>query len=365
VTVAEGLYLVGVVLLEVPTGAFADRAGRSRSLAVGALCLCGSVVLFAFVQDFGLLLASFLLWSFASTLTSGADLALLFETLKSANRESEYERLTGWATALNWGGVGIATLIGGPLAAAFGIRFTIFVGAATCLVTAGVALAIPEPRHVVVHGEARRGSYFGAIRGAFGELWRQADVRALVLLAGTAGAALEAITYLTQPYLVDRGIDVGVMFSLLQVPIFMAGIAGALLAGRARNPGMAVRTLVLVPVAGVFGYAVLAVAPGLTGFAAFPLAVALGSSIRPLSSGYVNRRIGSERRATVLSIEAMVLSLVLAGLAPGIGFATDQWGVWAAFVAGGTATAVAWLCFAPALLGSPKAAVALSEAEAA
>jgi MFS family permease len=209
-------------------------------------------VLFAFVKGFGLLLASFLLWSFASTLTSGADLALLFETLKGANREAEYERLTGWATALNWGGVGVATLIGGPLAAIFGIRFTIFVGAATCLVTAGVALAIPEPRHVVVHGEARRGSYFGAIRGAFGELWRQADVRALVLLAGTTGAALEAVTYLTQPYLVDRGIDVGVMFSLLQVPIFMAGIAGALLAGRARNPGMVVRTLVLVPVAGVF-----------------------------------------------------------------------------------------------------------------
>ena len=157
VTVAEGLYLVGVVVLEVPTGAFADRAGRSRSLAVGALCLCGSVVLFAFVQDFGLLIASFLLWSFASTLTSGADLALLFETLKGANREGEYERLTGMATALNWGGIGIATLVGGPLAAVFGIRFTIFVGAATCLVTAAVAVAIPEPRHVVVRGEARPG----------------------------------------------------------------------------------------------------------------------------------------------------------------------------------------------------------------
>ena len=214
---------------------------------------------------------------------------------------------------------------------------------------------------------ARRGqaSYFTAIREAFGELWHQADVRALVLLAGTTGAALEAITYLTQPYLVDRGIEVGVMFSLLQVPVFLAGIGGALMAGRTRSPAMAVRTLVLVPVAGALAYGVLAVAPGLTGFAAFPLAVALGSSIRPLSSGYVNRRIGSERRATVLSIEAMVLSLVLAGLTPGIGFATDQWGVWAAFAAGGAATVAAWLCFAPSLLSSPKGAVGRVEPETA
>ena len=34
VLIAEGLFLVAVVLLEVPTGAVADRYGRSRSLAL-------------------------------------------------------------------------------------------------------------------------------------------------------------------------------------------------------------------------------------------------------------------------------------------------------------------------------------------
>ena len=76
VTGAEGLYLVGVVFLEVPTGAVADRWGRSKSLALGALCLAGATFIFAFTESFGVLLVSFLLWSVAFTLTwNGVPLA--------------------------------------------------------------------------------------------------------------------------------------------------------------------------------------------------------------------------------------------------------------------------------------------------
>ncbi|MBK6563235.1 MFS transporter [Candidatus Amarobacter glycogenicus] len=82
VTAAEGLYLIGVLILEVPTGAVADRYGRSKSMALGAAVLGGAVLIFAFTQSFAVLLASFLLWSVASALMSGADMALLFDTLK-------------------------------------------------------------------------------------------------------------------------------------------------------------------------------------------------------------------------------------------------------------------------------------------
>ena len=82
VTAAEGLFLVGVVALEVPTGAVADKWGRSRSMALGAFFLGISVLIFAFTTSFAILLASFMLWSVAHTLMSGADMALLFDTLK-------------------------------------------------------------------------------------------------------------------------------------------------------------------------------------------------------------------------------------------------------------------------------------------
>ena len=343
VTLAEGIFLVGVLVLEVPTGAIADHWGRSKSMALGAFLLGGAILIFAFTTSFAILLASFLLWSVAHALMSGADNALLFDTLKATNREPEFEKIAGRGVAAHWGGAGIATLLGGPVAAFSDVRITIFFGAATCVVASLMALSLWEPPRA--NEDSPKESYLGGIRAAFGEAWRVVDVRILILLAGTAFAALEAVNYLVQPYLIDRDIEVGTVFSLLQVPVLFAGLVGALVAGRIVSTAGSTRTFLIVPVFGAACYALLAGLPGLAAYAAFPLMIAFASTVEPLATGFVNRRIGSERRATVLSIQSMSRSLVLAALAPGLGYATDRWGLGEAFAIGGVLALVSGLAF--------------------
>jgi len=343
VTLAEGIFLVGVLVLEVPTGAIADRYGRSGSMALGALVLGASVLIFAFTTSFTILLVSFLLWSVASALMSGADSALLFETLKAANREREYERLAGRGVALAWAGVGMATFLGGPVASLFDIRTTIYIGAGTCLLTAATAISIWEPPHV--RSERREQSYVGSIGAAFKEAWQAVDVRILLLLAGSSLAALESVHYLVQPYLLKSGVEVGVWFSSLQVPLLLAGIVGALAADRLSSRSGSVRLLVVGPIAGAVCFAVLAAHPELGAYAALPVITGIGSCLEPVAAGYLNRRISSERRATVLSIQNMLRSLVMAVLAPTLGFATDEWGLGQAFAICAAMTLVAAVVF--------------------
>lgn len=356
VTTAEGIFLIGVLLLEVPTGAVADRWGRSKSLGLGALALGLAVLVFAFTESFSVLLVSFLMWSVASALMSGADMALLFDTLKAAGRESEYERLAGRGTAVSWAGIGLATALGGPVAALFDTRTTIFIGAATCVVTAIAAFAIWEPPH---EGETEGEAYWASIPAAFNEAWRAVDVRLLIVLAGTAFAALEAVHYLVQPYLVDRGLEVGLWFSLLQVPMLAAGLGGALAAGRIAARFGAARVFLVGPLVGGLGYATLSLTPGLGAYAALPLIVGVSSCVEPVATGYINRRIGSERRATVLSIASMCRSLVMAALAPGLGYATDQWGLREAFALGGLVAIASALVFGTALMWRMRGQAAL------
>ena len=366
ITSAEGLYLVGVVALEVPTGAVADKWGRSRSMALGAFFLGISVLIFAFTTSFTILLASFMLWSVAHTLMSGADMALLFDTLKLSGREAEYERIAGRGAALNWSGVGVATLLGGPVAALFDIRFTIFLGAATCLATALIALTIWEPPHA--RGDKPAEPYLRSIRMAFREVSATADLRAVILLAGVAMAALEAVHYLVQPFLIDRDIEVGVAFSLLQVPLFAAGMLGALFAARVAGRNGTRRALFVIPLAGAAGCVALALTPGLGAYAALPVVILVGSMLHPISTGYVNRRVGSERRATVLSMQGMVVSLVMAAMAPALGFFTDTWGLGVAFSACAGVAIAALVVFGKPLAGaretveSPVAAPVAGEA---
>jgi MFS family permease len=354
VTGAEGLFLVGVLLLEVPTGAVADNWGRSRSLGLGALFLAAAVLIFAFTTTFTVLLTSFMLWSVASTLMSGADNALLFDTLKAAGDEGTYERVAGRGHALNWAGVGVATFLGGPVAALTDIRFTIVFGAATCVVTALVAFLMWEPAHSPLEREKKRAepreSYVSSIVSAFREAGTNREVRTVLLLSGTAFAAMEGLMYLIQPYLIDRGVEVGVLFSMLQVPTFVVGIGGGLLAARMQRQGR--RLLIVLPAIGAGAYFALAAAPGLTAYAAFPVMYGLASLLMPLATGQINRQVESKRRATILSIHGMIGSLVLAALAPSLGFATDQWGLAVAFAVGGTVTVASLLLFGPMLLAS-------------
>ena len=88
---------------------------------------------------------------------------------------------------------------------------------------------------------------------------------------------------------------------------------------------------------------------------------ALASCMQPLTAGYVNRRISSEHRATILSMQGMVGSLTLAALAPAAGFLTDEWGLVTAFGAGAAATAAAVMIFGLPLVGKKEPPVPPAE----
>lgn len=328
VLTAEGLYLVAIVFLEVPTGAVADRWGRKQSLTMGALFLGLAVLIFSFATTYPVLLCSFFLWSLAHTLMSGADQALLFDTLKAAGREQEYERRAGRAVSLTWGGAGLATFAGGPVAGFLSTESTIYIGAATCVAAAVAAVTLSEPPH---GRGSHTESYWRSIGSAFREVRSAPGVRRVVFLIGIAGAAANGAFYLVQPFLVDRGVEVGIWFSWLQVPLLAAGVVGGMLAGRLGTRHSA-RLLTLLPAGVVVGMVMLGAAPGFYAFALMPVVVGLESVFRPLADGYINRRVGSERRATVLSMRGMVNSFVAAAVASSIGWLTDNAGIeWAFF----------------------------------
>ncbi len=363
ITFAEGLYLVGVVLLEVPTGAVADRWGRSKSLALGAFTLAGAVLVFAFATNFTILLVSFFMWSLATTLMSGADLALLFETLKASGEEEKYERIAGRGIAFTWGGVGIATLLGGPVAEIISTEATIYIGAATCVVTGLVALLMWDAPHTAP-GDAVNTRYFATIGRSFKETWQNTTIRPVVLLTGTVIAGMESTHYLVQPYLIDRGIEIGGLFSLMQVPIFLAGLSGAFFAARVKSASAGARLLILLPSIGMLACATLAGAPGLTGYLALPVLVALVSTIDPVATGIVNRAAPSDRRATILSISGMMRSLVMAVMAPVIGFLADGYSLSTAFAACGAVVVVALVLFGAPVFARRKLPLAVDASPA-
>jgi MFS family permease len=356
VTAADGLYFLATVLLEVPTGAVADRWGRSKSVGLGCLVLTLALLVFAFTTSFPLLLASFMLWAVAAALMSGADLALLYDSLQALGRSEEYERHAGRGEAAVWLGAALATLIAGPIVLLTSIQTTIFIGMSVTFTAGLVAFAMVEAPHRADPAIVTR--YFDNIGIAVRIVWSDRALRWLITLGGILGASLGSAMYLVQPLLLDRGVEVGVAFSTLQVPQLIAAALGALaLAAVLRRVGE-VTVVAGIVAFGLLAYAGLASVPTLAAFAFIPVIAVLESTIIPLTTGYVNRRAPSEQRATILSLESLSRGVFIAPLGPVVGAVADARGVEWAFATLGSALATGALLAAPVWVRAHRRSVA-------
>ena len=336
--IAEAGFLIGLTLLEVPTGAIADRYGRSFSLMLGCLVLIGAILVFAFTASFPILMVSFLLWSVAETLLSGADLALLYDSLKALKREEEYEKIAGRGEGLLWAGAALGVLIGGPVAQAVSTQFTIFVGAATLSLAVAVSWAMTEAPHL--EAGSPQHSYWGGAKEAFRIAWDLPAVRTGLFFMAALAAGLGAVGYLEQPFLLDKGQDVGFTFSALQLPGLVAGVIGATFAFRVVQRLGPVVVLTTVPLIGVGSYAALALIDDLGAISFFVVLMLLRAALQPIATGYLNRRVPSAQRATILSMFSLVVGLLLAPFSASVGVIFDELGLQWAFAIPGIGLAI-------------------------
>lgn len=94
----EALYSLTIVVTELPTGMVADRFGRRMSLVVGTAAGVFAMFAFGWGTSLVVLLSAYALFGLAETGYSGADTAILFDSLKATGRG---ERFTLWHGRLN------------------------------------------------------------------------------------------------------------------------------------------------------------------------------------------------------------------------------------------------------------------------
>lgn len=339
VGIFESFFWLTIIIAEVPTGAIADRFGRRISLALGAILFAVSNVIFAMASNFSILLGSYLVMGIAMTLYSGAGDALLFDTLRVLRRTREYEHHAGRSHGMFFAAMVAATAIGGPLAYLLGYTPVILVSAGVFLIAALAALMLrepprresdfqPDPLHgtpsdirntstdLAQHDTAGVPIFNEMIEG-FRIVWRNRPIRFLIPFAALVMGLLHMPGFVTQPYVAQHGLDPlagvadGFIWSALLLPGYVgtmfgmfgaAGLVGKL--GERRSfPAMLIfGAICLIPLA-IWNHL------GLLG-AIFLISIA-AAAIRPITYGYINRRIKSDQRATVLSILSLVHGIAM------------------------------------------------------
>jgi MFS family permease len=342
ITLLDTPFFVLIVLSEVPTGAVADRFGRKTSLILASLMFAIAVFVFGIAQNYLVILMSYTAWGLAQTFQSGADAALLYDSLKQIDREEDFQRINGRLWAATSLAVLIAMLIGAPLASATSLSFPIVLSAFIALAAVPVAASMHEPKHM--RGESEE-NYLRTVARGIREAWRTPPLRYIILFSAVVFTVTFAPMIFVQPFLRRHDVGVGDL-GLWQAPIRAAGIVSALLTARFVARVGQRGSFLAMPLALGGCYLALAGIDRIFVFAAFlPVGMVAGMQ-NPVLATYVNRRIPSERRATMLSVQSVVGSMMLALAEPTGGFIVDHVGLRALFLVSGLAA----LTVAPAIL---------------
>jgi predicted MFS family arabinose efflux permease len=332
VTLIDVPFWLSIIALQIPAAAIADRWGRKPTLIAAALALSAAVTLFGLATSFGLILVSYLIWGIGFSLLFGTESAFLYDTLKALGREDEYPRVYGRAWGMFTGAALAGTLLGAPVAAATDLAFPIVLSGGIAFLAVIVAITFVEPAP-----EARSGSrltYGQVIADSIDIVRRRPAVRYAILFYGLIAVGSIAPIFFFQPFLLEHDIGLGEV-GFWQTPTRIAGIVGAVAAYRIIAALGERRTFYLMPALLLASYALLALWDSVYAQIAFPLMTLVVFLSQPAITDYLNRRVPSEQRATVISLTNLIRAAVLIPSAPLLGLLADEVSLTATYWAGG------------------------------
>src|ERR1700726_101096 len=340
-TLLNFAWAIAIVGTDLPAGALADRIGR-RPLVIGAavlmvmemavLCVApvgGGVLLFL------ICLANRLLSGIAEGLASGADEALVFDSLAESGRTAEWPQVLDQVTRYQSVGMVIAMLVGGaiydpgfinaiasalrsPVGFTQGttLRFPIYLNLVTAALTLVVALSMREPnqkstRNPSVADDRPQPSKGTAIEGVLtaGAWIAHAPLALFVILAGVLLDSVIRL-FLTFASSYFRLIDLpAASYGLIWAALGALGFLVSPVARRMVQRGSPAGNFVWVAVVTLTALAGLALRWRWWGVVfTFPLGASM-VAIGCLLSYYLNALVESNRRATVLSFKGVAFNL--------------------------------------------------------
>lgn len=315
-----------VAVLQAPTGALADHIGRKRVMALGCGLFSLTILGFGLTTNYWMLFFDYVLWAFAMAMQSGADSALLYDSLKLDGHEKRFSKIAGRGFGIGLTAGMLGVVIGGFFASWTSLALTVQVSAILPLVAIGATMLMREPQ---IDRQERH--YWRGLAGAFSFAWSTPPVRytlliGAIILTGTFGPVV-----LVQPFLLDHDVNTG-LYGILQAPLRATSVVAALVAFRV-GAALGTGRLLLTVCLGIIGcYAGLGLVDASPAFAFFALSSMMAGLSRPIIDAYLNERIPSDRRATVLSLMQLCFSLQVAFFEPALGFLTDDVSLTAAFL---------------------------------
>lgn len=324
----QAIFSIATVVMEYPSGYLSDRLGYRFSLLLASLLGISGWLTYTLAGSFLTVMLAEIQLGISYAFISGADSALLFETLRSRNKEEEYLRHDGRMTAWAQGGEAAGAIGAGVLYAWFPLlpfllQVAVWIVAwLICRRLQEPAAHLPEP--VVSHWQE-------ALNIARRTLVEVPALRWTLLFGAALGLASFFPVWLVQPYMQANDVPLA-WFGPVWAAANLCVSLGSVLSERALfhfgTRGVTWLCLLLT----VAGYLGMALTQAAWGFAWYFLLTLMRGLQGPLLRLHLQQRSRRSERASILSLKSLLFRIGFITAAPLIGALTDRSGLSATFL---------------------------------
>ena len=320
----QAIYAATIVLLEAPSGYFADHFGRRTALLIGSVAHGLAYFYLNFANDLNHLIVFEIGAGIAASLLSGADLAVLYDTQKTLQGGQSSEHSKGIANLgfIRSGAEGLGALLGGALAM-WSFEIMILVQSAVAWACLILALRLVEPPHRDQSNPEKRVKITKILRHL---LLGDPVLRNVVVAIPLYNLASFHVAWLMQPYWESRGISLA-WFGLLWFAQSAAVAAANQFGFRIERRQGAIFALGLIATLPVLGHFGMAWIQGWVGIA-MGLLIFVGRGLNQvILVNALNRRVPSEFRATANSFTSFLFRLSFIVTGPLLGYVAQTRGL--------------------------------------
>ncbi len=331
--ILEGLYHVASFTMEIPTGAVADVWGRKWSRAVGRGVAIFSYAIMFLSSSFFLQAIGFMITAISNNLESGAGDALVYDSLLETGEVSSYMSVAGKGE-LTYQVASICAFFAAGFLAEYSYTYVFTLSMLFAAIAMISALFFEETTIGRVKQEKKgiqqiAREYILHIKGSFISLKEEKRIFFLMLISESIFTINTTLFFYLQIFWTDQGHTesfITLIFAITSIVTGFLAYRASSIEGKLGKKRTIISVLVL-PVVCVWSIALF---PYSTLFY-----IILGSTEGLLIAtfgSYINELLKSKERATILSIQSMLFSLLMILIFPLVGFISSHGTMKSAFI---------------------------------
>jgi MFS family permease len=315
----QSISSVSIFFFEVPTGAAADKIGRKYSILFGAFLWAAGLLLYVVGKGFFIFAIAEIVFSLGSAFKSGADTALIYDSLKVLGKEKDYQKIEGKARSYSLYAQAIGSVLSSFLYEK-NVNLPMIVSILFMLVTITVTLMFKEPE--VEGKEGRFGiDYFSQIKDSGKYILNHDKLKALVFFSMMFFIFYRTGFWYYQPYMEGVNIPVkyfGAIFFVFNITAAFISKRSSYIMERTKP-----KTLTFMAFLMIVSFLILGTVRVWGGVLAILLQQVARGIYRPVTTKYLNKHIPSDKRATILSFHSLCTNLAVAAAFPLMGILKD------------------------------------------